>query len=140
MPNPQSQKHHLPYPERKDHCDHGCFWFGQIDPCLRYPLRRRPETIHRIPLHLCPSVFGEDGSPDVEAIHGIPPAIAIEQRNTVKNARSTVGTASEIYDYLRLSLPKSGKSSVPIAISKSPGIPLRVWWNRSWGRIRVKRY
>ena len=47
--------------------------------------------------------------PDVEAIHGIPPAIAIEQRNTVKNARSTIGTASEIYDYLRLLFAKKGE-------------------------------
>ncbi len=47
--------------------------------------------------------------PDVETIHGIPPAIAIEQRNTVKNARSTVGTASEIYDYLRLFFAKVGE-------------------------------
>jgi excinuclease ABC subunit A len=47
--------------------------------------------------------------PDVETIHGIPPAIAIEQRNTVKNARSTVGTASEIYDYLRLFFAKIGE-------------------------------
>ncbi len=51
--------------------------------------------------------------PDVEAIHGIPPAIAIEQRNTVKNARSTVGTASEIYDYLRLLLAKIGEVFCP---------------------------
>lgn len=51
--------------------------------------------------------------PDVEAIHGIPPAIAIEQRNTVKNARSTVGTASEIYDYLRLLFAKTGEVFCP---------------------------
>ena len=51
--------------------------------------------------------------PDVEAIHGIPPAIAIEQRNTVKNARSTVGTASEIYDYLRLLFAKVGEVFCP---------------------------
>jgi excinuclease ABC subunit A len=51
--------------------------------------------------------------PDVEAIHGIPPAIAIEQRNTVKNARSTVGTASEIYDYLRLLFAKIGDVFCP---------------------------
>jgi len=51
--------------------------------------------------------------PDVEAIHGIPPAIAIEQRNTVKNARSTVGTASEIYDYLRLLYAKIGEVFCP---------------------------
>ncbi|HSB05759.1 MAG TPA: excinuclease ABC subunit UvrA [Thermodesulfobacteriota bacterium] len=51
--------------------------------------------------------------PDVEAIHGIPPAIAIEQKNTVKNARSTVGTASEIYDYLRLLFSKIGEVFCP---------------------------
>jgi excinuclease ABC subunit A len=51
--------------------------------------------------------------PDVEAIHGIPPAIAIEQKNTVKNARSTVGTASEIYDYLRFLFAKIGEVFCP---------------------------
>ena len=51
--------------------------------------------------------------PDVEAIRGIPPAIAIEQKNTVKNARSTVGTASEIYDYLRLLFAKIGEVFCP---------------------------
>ncbi len=40
--------------------------------------------------------------PDVDHIEGIPPAIAIEQKNPVKNRRSTVGTATEINDYLRL--------------------------------------
>jgi excinuclease ABC subunit A len=51
--------------------------------------------------------------PDVEAIHGIPPAIAIEQKNTVKNARSTVGTASEVYDHLRLLFAKIGEVFCP---------------------------
>src|SRR4030066_1590065 len=51
--------------------------------------------------------------PDVEAIHGTPPAIAIEQKNSVKNARSTVGTASEIYDYLRLLFAKIGEVFCP---------------------------
>ncbi len=40
--------------------------------------------------------------PDVDAIRGLPPAIAIEQRGFSKNARSTVGTTTEIYDFLRL--------------------------------------
>ncbi len=51
--------------------------------------------------------------PDVDRITGIPPAIAIEQRNTVKNARSTVGTASEVYDYLRLLFAKIGDTICP---------------------------
>src|SRR6266699_3435432 len=40
--------------------------------------------------------------PDVDYVEGISPAIAIEQVNPVKHSRSTVGTATEIYDYLRL--------------------------------------
>jgi len=51
--------------------------------------------------------------PDIEAIHGIPPAIAIEQKNTVKNARSTVGTESEVYDHLRLLFAKIGEVFCP---------------------------
>lgn len=48
--------------------------------------------------------------PDVDHIEGIPPAIAIEQKNPVKNRRSTVGTATEINDYLRLLFAKIGKT------------------------------
>lgn len=40
--------------------------------------------------------------PDIEGINNIPPAISIEQKNTVKSSRSTVGTATEVIDYLRL--------------------------------------
>jgi excinuclease ABC subunit A len=59
--------------------------------------------------------------PEVEAIHGIPPAIAIEQKNSVKNARSTVGTASEIYDYLRLLFAKIGEVFCPECHTKVSG-------------------
>jgi len=48
--------------------------------------------------------------PDVDHIEGIPPAIAIEQKNPVKNRRSTVGTATEINDYLRLLFARVGKT------------------------------
>lgn len=48
--------------------------------------------------------------PDVDHIEGLPPAIAIEQKNLVKNRRSTVGTATEINDYLRLLFAKIGKT------------------------------
>src|ERR671919_127388 len=40
--------------------------------------------------------------PDVDEVRGIPPAIAIRQKNSTRNPRSTVGTQTEIYDYLRL--------------------------------------
>jgi excinuclease ABC subunit A len=48
--------------------------------------------------------------PDVDHIEGISPAVAIEQRNPVKTARSTVGTATEIYDYLRLLWARVGRT------------------------------
>ncbi len=51
--------------------------------------------------------------PDVDEIDHIPPAIALEQKNAVKNARSTIGTATEINDYLRLLYAKIGRIFCP---------------------------
>ena len=54
------------------------------------------------------------GRPDVDEISGISPTIAIRQKNTVTSARSTVGTATEIYDYLRLLFARLGKTICPV--------------------------
>jgi excinuclease ABC subunit A len=51
--------------------------------------------------------------PEVDYVEGISPAIAIEQVNPVKHSRSTVGTTTEIYDYLRLLFAKIGKTICP---------------------------
>ena len=51
--------------------------------------------------------------PDVDSVEGVPPAIAIEQRNTVRNARSTVGTVTEVSDYLRLLFARVGEVHCP---------------------------
>jgi excinuclease ABC subunit A len=48
--------------------------------------------------------------PDADVIDGIAPAVAIRQKNTTRNPRSTVGTATEIYDYLRLLFARVGRS------------------------------
>jgi excinuclease ABC subunit A len=48
--------------------------------------------------------------PDVDSIDGIAPAVAIRQKNTTRNPRSTVGTATEIYDYLRLLFARVGRT------------------------------
>ncbi len=48
--------------------------------------------------------------PDVDIIDGIAPAVAIRQKNTTRNPRSTVGTATEIYDYLRLLFARVGRT------------------------------
>lgn len=51
--------------------------------------------------------------PDVESIEGLSPAISIDQKTTSRNPRSTVGTVTEIYDYLRLLYGKSGVPHCP---------------------------
>src|SRR5687767_12384110 len=48
--------------------------------------------------------------PDVDSIDGLSPAVAIEQKNPTKTSRSTVGTATEIYDYLRLLWARIGRT------------------------------
>ena len=52
--------------------------------------------------------------PDVELIEGLSPAISIDQKTTSKNPRSTVGTVTEIYDYLRLLYARVGVPHCPI--------------------------
>ncbi len=52
--------------------------------------------------------------PDVDSIEGLSPAIAIEQRTTSRNPRSTVGTVTEIHDYLRLLYARAGKPHCPV--------------------------
>jgi excinuclease ABC subunit A len=52
--------------------------------------------------------------PDVDSIEGLSPAVAIEQKNPTKTSRSTVGTATEIYDYLRLLWARVGHTFCPV--------------------------
>ena len=57
--------------------------------------------------------LGQMDKPDVEYIEGLSPAISIDQKTTSKNPRSTVGTITEIYDYLRLLYSRVGKPYCP---------------------------
>ena len=57
--------------------------------------------------------LGQMNKPDVEYIEGLSPAISIDQKTTSKNPRSTVGTITEIYDYLRLLYARIGKPYCP---------------------------
>jgi excinuclease ABC subunit A len=59
--------------------------------------------------------LGRMKKPDVDYIKGICPAIAIEQKTSTSNARSTVGTLTEIYDYLRLLYARTGRTYSPIS-------------------------
>ncbi|QHQ56772.1 excinuclease ABC subunit UvrA [Bacillus velezensis] len=57
--------------------------------------------------------LGQMDKPDVDAIEGLSPAISIDQKTTSRNPRSTVGTVTEIYDYLRLLYARVGKPHCP---------------------------
>ena len=57
--------------------------------------------------------LGQLDKPDVDAIEGLSPAISIDQKSTSHNPRSTVGTVTEIYDYLRLLLSRVGTPHCP---------------------------
>lgn len=59
--------------------------------------------------------LGRMQKPDVDAIDGIPPAIAIEQKVSSRNPRSTVGTVTEIYDYLKLLFARAGVTISPVS-------------------------
>lgn len=80
--------------------------------------------------------LGQMDKPDVESIEGLSPAISIDQKTTSKNPRSTVGTITEIYDYLRLLFARIGqvycsecdkpisKMSIDQIIDKIMGLPI----------------
>src|SRR5699024_2080342 len=57
--------------------------------------------------------LGQMDKPDVDLIEGLSPAISIDQKTTSKNPRSTVGTVTEIYDYLRLLFARVGHPTCP---------------------------
>ena len=59
--------------------------------------------------------MGRLSKPDVDLITGLTPAIAIQQRTMTSNPRSTVGTATEIYDYLKLLFARIGRTFSPIS-------------------------
>ena len=58
--------------------------------------------------------LGQMDKPDVDSIEGLSPAISIEQKTTSKNPRSTVGTVTEIFDYLRLLFARIGIPHCPV--------------------------
>ncbi|WP_066290518.1 excinuclease ABC subunit UvrA [Bacillus sp. FJAT-29937] len=57
--------------------------------------------------------LGQMDKPDIDAIEGLSPAISIDQKTTSRNPRSTVGTVTEIYDYLRLLFARVGRPTCP---------------------------
>ena len=62
--------------------------------------------------------IGQMEKPDVQSIEGLSPSISIDQKTTSKNPRSTVGTVTEIYDYLRLLYARIGIPHCPVCGKK----------------------
>ena len=57
--------------------------------------------------------LGQMDKPDVDFIEGLSPAVSIDQKSTSRNPRSTVGTITEVYDYLRLLFARAGRAHCP---------------------------
>jgi excinuclease ABC subunit A len=58
--------------------------------------------------------LGQMDKPDVDFIEGLSPAVSIDQKSTSRNPRSTVGTITEVYDYLRLLFARAGRAHCPV--------------------------
>ena len=86
--------------------------------------------------------LGQMDKPDVDYIDGLSPAISIDQKTTSHNPRSTVGTVTEIYDYLRLMYARIGVPHCPVCVGGSSASRAWMrWWTlcSSWKRERSSR-
>jgi excinuclease ABC subunit A len=77
--------------------------------------------------------------PDVDIIEGLSPAIAIDQKTTSKNPRSTVGTVTEIYDYMRVLWAKIGKPYCPECGRLLEGLSAHEILEKVWEKYKDKR-
>ena len=94
--------------------------------------------------------LGQMDKPDVDQIDGLSPAISIDQKTTSHNPRSTVGTVTEIYDYLRLLFARAGHPHCPKCgkpITQVPGRKHKrfcsdkcrnAWWNSHLDLVKHK--
>lgn len=81
--------------------------------------------------------LGQMDKPDVDFIEGLSPAVSIDQKSTSRNPRSTVGTITEIHDYLRLLWARVGKHTARCAASSSAVRPRSRLSTASWRSTRV---
>ncbi len=77
--------------------------------------------------------------PDVDSIEGLSPAIAIDQKTTSKNPRSTVGTVTEIYDYLRVLFANIGKPHCPVCGKPLEGLSPQEVLNKIFQKHKGKK-
>jgi len=77
--------------------------------------------------------------PDVDIIEGLSPAIAIDQKTTSKNPRSTVGTVTEIYDYMRVLWANIGKPHCPVCKRLLEGLSAHEMLEKIWEKYKQRR-
>lgn len=91
----------------------GPFGIGQIHTRVRHRLCGRPAPVCGIPFRLRPPVPPADGQAGRRQDRRTFPAISLEQQTTGRNPRSTVGTVTEVYDFLRVFFARLGKMYCP---------------------------
>ena len=108
------KKHLAHAPARQIHRVYGAFRLGKsslaFDTLYAEGHRRFVESLSSY----ARMFLGQLDKPDVDSIEGLSPAISIDQKTTSKNPRSTVGTVTEIYDYLRLLYARIGVPHCPV--------------------------
>ena len=101
-------------PATRSSCSPGCpapaspAW-----PSTRSSPRASAATSSRCPPY-ARQFLGQMDKPDVDFIEGLSPAVSIDQKSTNRNPRSTVGTITEVYDYLRLLFARAGRPHCPV--------------------------
>jgi excinuclease ABC subunit A len=81
---------------------------GQVHAGVRHPVQRRPAPLPGSLNAYARSIVQPAGRPEVDAVYGIPPTVAIEQRLSRGGRKSTVGTTTEVWHFLRLLYVKLG--------------------------------
>ena len=101
---------------------------GQVVSGLRHPLCRGPTSLCGVPVRLRRQFLQQMEKPDVDSIEGLSPAISIEQKVGLQEPRSTVGTVTEIHDYLRLLFASIGFPTVPAVARRFGRRRCSRWW------------
>lgn len=83
--------------------------------------------------------LGQMEKPDVDSIDGLSPAISIDQKTTSKNPRSTVGTVTEIHDYLRLLYARVGIPHCPVCGKRLSSKQWIKSWTALWRLMRARK-
>ena len=112
-PRAQPPQRHARAAARQADRLHRAVRLGQVVAGVRHHLRRGPAALRRVAVAYARQFLGQMDKPDVDFIEGLSPAISIDQKSASRNPRSTVGTITEVYDYLRLLYARIGVPHCP---------------------------